>query len=329
MELIPLAREFFTPGAISEPQALELEQQFRSEPSSLVVLARMVADEGRAPISPVTVASRRATQAISVLEGAAARDSLEAIILSPAPEIPLQWLHDAGLLRLLVPDLEATVEFTQEAGRKHKDVWEHTKLVVRQAPARAAVRWAALLHDIGKVPTRRFLPDGRVHFHRHAEVGARMFDAIARRFAFERSLQRAVRFLILHHLRANQYVATWTESAVRRFDREMGDHLQDLLDLSRADVTSRREERRREAARNIDQLRARITDLRAVDARLPTLPTGIGDVLMRHYKAAPGRWVGDFKRALEAAIERGELEPRREAEYYVAWIDAKGLTPPS
>ena len=77
-----------------------------------------------------------------------------------------------------LPELEATVDFSQEAGRKHKDVWEHTKQVVRQSVPRPAVRWAALLHDIGKVPTRTFTPDGGVHFHRHSEVGARMFEDV-------------------------------------------------------------------------------------------------------------------------------------------------------
>ena len=91
-------------------------------------------------------------------------------------DVGLQWMHDAGVLAVLLPELEATVDFSQEAGRRHKDVWEHTKQVVRQSVPNPLVRWAALLHDIGKVPTRVMLPDGRVNFHRHAEVGARMWD---------------------------------------------------------------------------------------------------------------------------------------------------------
>ena len=77
----------------------------------------------------------------------------------------------------------------------HKDVWAHTRQVVKQAVPRPAVRWAALLHDIGKVPTRTFTQNG-VHFHGHAEVGARMFDKVCRRLPFEREMARKVRFLI-------------------------------------------------------------------------------------------------------------------------------------
>src|SRR5437660_1178973 len=83
---------------------------------------------------------------------------------------------------------------------------------------------AALLHDIGKVPTRTFTPVG-VHFHGHAEVGARMFDKVVQRIPFDRDQRQTVRFLIKHHLRSNQYSESWTDSAVRRFAREMQAHL--------------------------------------------------------------------------------------------------------
>lgn len=322
-----LALDLFTPGALTESQVSTVEQAFRSDPTGLARLAHQVAEAGRPPVAPVTSAARRITQPMPLLEGPDVRAPLDALLVAPHPEIALQWLHDAGLLKLLLPELEATVDFTQEADRKHKDVWEHTKLVVLQAPLRANVRWAALLHDIGKVPTRTFLPNGKVHFHRHAEVGARMFDSIGRRLGFERVERRCIRFLILHHLRANQYQPTWTDSAVRRFDRESGDYLDDLADLSRADITSKREERRREAWRNLDQLRQRILALREEDARLPLLPSGIGDALMAHYKRSPGRWIAEVKESLEKAIQSGELEPRREAEYYVAWIDANDRLP--
>ena len=132
----------------------------------------------------------------------------------------------------------------------HKDVWKHTKQVVRQAEPRLEVRWAALLHDIGKIRTRSISPAGEVHFFGHAEVGARMFDRIDRRiplFAADAALKKSVRFLILHHLRASQYDASWTDSAVRRFAKDVGPALDDLLCLSRADITTKRPEKERRA----------------------------------------------------------------------------------
>jgi poly(A) polymerase len=149
-----------------------------------------------------------------------ARQELERCLLGRDVDQALEWLHAVGAVNLLLPELEACVDLAQEAGRMHKDVWDHTKLVVKQSVRRPAVRWAALLHDIGKVPTRTFTKNG-VHVHGHAEVGARMFDKVARRLPFEHEDRKKIRFLIKHHLRSNQYGERWTDNAVRRFARDM------------------------------------------------------------------------------------------------------------
>src|SRR6185295_10529431 len=172
--------------------------------------------------------AREIAPEVAALPAARLRAAIESILLAPQLGEGLQWLHRAGVLGLVLPEVDATVDFSQEAGRRHKDVWEHTKQVVVQAPPKPLVRWSALLHDIGKVPTRVMLPDGKVTFHRHAEVGARMFDTVSRRLGFEREDRQRIRFLILHHLRANAYDPNWTDAAVRRFDHEMGPCLDDL-----------------------------------------------------------------------------------------------------
>lgn len=255
------------------------------------------------------------------LAPATVRDGLEALILQSGAPAGLQWLQETGALRACLPELDATVNFSQEAGRRHKDVWEHTKQVVWQAERRPSVRWAALLHDIGKVKTRSITPDGKVCFHRHSEVGARMFDEVSRRLGFDGPTRRTLRFLILHHLRPNSYLESWTDSAVRRFTREMGEYLPDLLDLSRADITSRRPGRRQEGLENIDRLSLRLSDLRKADAELPILPSGVGNVIMEHFALPPSRLIGDLKRALEIAVEGGELEARQDSSYYLPFVE--------
>ena len=292
----------------------------RNDPSWVFEAARRCAVEERLPPADVTHAARAQAEATRSLSPELVRGELEQMLLGRGVHVALQWLHDSGLLAVWLPELEATVDFSQEAGRRHKDVWEHTKQVVRQSVPRPAVRWAALLHDIGKVPTRTFTPDGGVHFHRHSEVGARMFEDTARRFRFDKPMKQKLKFLILHHLRPNQYDASWTDSAVRRFDRELQEHLTDLLDLSRADITSARPGKRQNALRNISELSARIQKLREEDAKVPPLPTGIGNVIMEHFQLPPSRQIGDLKRQLEVAVETGELESRREAEYYLAYV---------
>jgi poly(A) polymerase len=290
---------------------------------TVLVCATAISESGALPPAEVTDAAR----ALAGLDAspAAVREELERMLVQRNVHLALQWLHEIGAMARLLPELEATVDFSQEAGRKHKDVWEHTKQVVRQAIPDPAVRWAALLHDIGKVPTRTFTPDGGVHFHGHAEVGARMFDTVAKRLSFERPQRQKIRFLILHHLRANQYSRSWTDSAVRRFDREMGEHLEDLLALSRADITSKRPGRRQELLAQISGLHARIRDLRELDAKQPPLPTGLGTSISERFGIPPSRKIGDLKRALEEACERGELEERRDDAYYLDWLAKSGL----
>jgi poly(A) polymerase len=319
----PLPELFDAPDDAAHRAALA--ERFRGLPADILACATAIAADGRLPGAGFTVVARAEIAALDRAQPPLVRDELTRMLVGHNVHLALQWLHDVGAMAKLLPELEATVDFSQESGRKHKDVWEHTKQVVRQAIPDPAVRWAALLHDIGKVPTRTFTPDGGVHFHGHAEVGARMFDPIARRLAFERPSRQKVRFLILHHLRANQYAASWTDSAVRRFDREMGEHLDDLLCLSRADITSKRPGRRQELLVQINQLQTRIRDLRELDAKQPPLPTGLGTSIGDRFGIPPSRRIGDLKRALEEACERGELEERREDAYYLDWLAHSGL----
>ena len=295
-------------------------------PDALLEVARLVATDNRLPDPAITEAARQAAPALLELGPDRLRSGIEAVIMGKGLDLGLQWMHDSGVLRTVLPELEATVDFSQEAGRRHKDVWEHTKQVVRQSVPTPAVRWAALLHDVGKVPTRVLLPDGRVTFHRHAEIGARMFDPIAKRLGFERPLRQKIRFLILHHLRANAYEAAWTDAAVRRFDHEMGGDLDDLLDLSRADVTSRRPGRRQEAVANIHALKERILAIRELDARVPPLPPGLGNAIMEAFSLPPSRRIGDIRKLCQDSVERGELEERRDADYYVDYLRRTGVT---
>src|SRR5580693_910650 len=244
------------------------------------------------------------------------------VVMGEDPETGLDELLETGALAALFPEVHAMVGFGDGEWR-HKDVWKHTKQVVRQAVPRLELRWAALFHDIGKMKTRSITPDGKVHFLGHAEVGTRMFDKLDRRlglFAPEPPLKETVRFLILHHLRANQYSPDWTDSAVRRFARELGVHLEDLLCLARADITTKRPEKKRRGLQQIEELQHRIGQLAAEDALVPALPGGIGDEIMRAFGLPPSRKVGDLKRMLEEAAQTGEVASHQPAEAYIEFL---------
>jgi poly(A) polymerase len=292
----------------------------------LEIAGAIAADGSRWPPDAVTALAAEHAPRLADADRARLRAAVEQMLLGRDVDTALEWLHETGILAVLFPELAATVDLVQESGRQHKDVWAHTKQVVRQAVRRPLVRWAALLHDIGKVPTRTFTPEG-VHFHGHAEVGARMFDKVHPRFAFARDERQAIRFLVKHHLRTNQYGDQWTDSAVRRFHREMGPHMTDLLDLSRADITSKRPGRRKQLLEQISALADRVERLAEEDARLPPLPSGVGNAIMAEFEIPPSRLIGELKRALEQAIEQGALEPRREDAYYVAYLARHGMVP--
>jgi len=242
------------------------------------------------------------------------------------PHTALQWLRDAGLLVQLLPELDATHDFSQEGGRRHKDVWDHTKTVVRQAVPRPIVRWAAALHDIGKVPTRRFLPGGKVTFHGHAEEGVRMFRrGPVKRIGFPEDVRTTIEALILFHLRPGQYEPGWTDSAVRRFHRETEPFLRDLLDLGRADITSKRPGKRAACLRSIHALAERIEALAAEDAKPKPLPAGLGNLLMSGLELPPGKHLGDLRKKLEALYEAGEVLGGQPAEYYLDVVRERSL----
>jgi poly(A) polymerase len=206
---------------------------------------------------------------------------------------------------------------------RHKDVWKHTKQVVKQSVPRLEVRWGALLHDIGKPKTRRIDDGGTVTFHGHAEAGASMFrKRVADRLGFEGAQRERVHFLILHHLRAAQYDEEWTDAAVRRFYNQMTNGLRDLLDLSRADITTKRPEKRRRGVRQISLLAKRIRDLQEEDHKVAPLPKGLGTEIMQAFGVPPSKRLGDLMKQLTAAAEAGQVDPQKPADYYIDYLAA-------
>lgn len=279
----------------------------------------LCAAQSGSPESPIELVR---PQDLGDLRAVDLRPQLDEMIVSKHADAGLDCLLTSGLLEALLPEVEALVGFGDGEWR-HKDVWKHTKQVVIQTVPKLEVRWSALFHDIGKVKTRTISDGGEVHFFGHAEVGARMFDKLDRRvalFSEDVALKKEIRFLVLHHLRASGYEGQWTDSAVRRFTREMGPYLEDLLCLSRADITTKRPEKKRRGIRQIHELSERVTALAEIDARVPPLPKGVGESLVSEFGLPRAKIIGDIKRALEAACDSGEIESGRESDYYVDFV---------
>ena len=250
------------------------------------------------------------------------REQMDRLLCAKFPEPGLDAIESVGGLDAWIPEVAAMVGFGDNEWR-HKDVWKHTKQVVKQSVPRLEVRWGALLHDIGKPKTRRIDERGNVSFHGHAEVGAAMFrKRVADRLGFEGEQRERIHFLILHHLRAAQYDDTWTDAAVRRFYKQMGQGLRDLLDLSRADITTKRPEKRRRGVRQISLLAKHIRDLQEEDSKVAPLPKGLGTVIMKEFGVPPSKRLGDLMQQLKAAVDAGDLEAEQPAEHYIAYLAA-------
>jgi poly(A) polymerase len=246
------------------------------------------------------------------------RAHFDRILLARHADLGLDALLATGVLGAVMPEVQALVGLNDYEWR-HKDVWRHTKQVVAQSIPRLPIRWAALLHDIGKPKTRR-MEGTTVSFIGHPDVGARLFDRLEKReklFATDPDLRAAIRFLVLYHQRASQYESDWTDSAVRRFARELGAHLPELLLLARADMTTKNRAKKRRMMYSIKELQDRITALAKEDAKVPPLPTGVGDAIMEAFGIPPSRLIGDMKRWLEELVEDGELPSQGPFEVYV------------
>ena len=272
-------------------------------------------DDPPATLGPDEIAALPVTQL---------RQGMGELLLGRYAQHGLEALLCTGILKVWLPEVHALVGFGDGEWR-HKDVWKHTKQVVWQSVPRLAVRWGALLHDVGKVHTRSIDERGQVHFFGHSEVGAAMFRRrIGPRLQLPTELHQRVHFLILHHLRASQYDGTWTDSAVRRFYKEMGSGLKDLLDLSRADITTKRVEKRRRGLRQISELSRRIADLIKRDSIVPPLPKGLGTAIGERFGIPPSKRIGDLRRWLEQEVEAGRIEPHKGVGYYLAVLVEHG-----
>lgn len=247
------------------------------------------------------------------------RALLDEIICGEHVHDGLELLLRFGVFKALIPEL-CNIKNLGDADGLHKDVWTHTKNVVSGVPASPDLRWGALFHDIGKSATRRFI-DGKVTFHNHDIVGARMVDGIQHRiglFNDDPLLYATVKQLVLEHLRPASYKATWTDSAVRRLISECGDKgfFEKLMLLSRADLTTKQDAKRRRALAKAAELEERVKLVIASD-NAPKLPKGTMGIIISRLGKPPGKWANDVRLELEQMMSRGILKPTEDVDYYV------------
>lgn len=304
------------------------EESFSDDPLRMLRAARFIAGYGLEPDPDVVRAAAAMAHRLEVVSAERIRDELHKLLVVDDPAPGLWFLHDAGLFEQFLPEIPA-MRLEQDPIHRHKDVLAHTIAVVGNVRARKAdgepntlTRMAALLHDIAKPKTRGYGPKG-VTFHHHEVVGARMARARLEALRESNDFVDDVTRLVELHLRFHGYGegdGGWTDSAVRRFVRDAGHLLDELLELTRSDCTTRNERKARMLRQRIDALEERIARLREQEELAAIRPDLDGNAVMALLGIGPGREVGEAMRyLLELRLDEGPLGEEEAARRLRDW----------
>ncbi|WP_406360899.1 CCA tRNA nucleotidyltransferase [Streptomyces sp. NBC_00715] len=291
------------------------EASFSDDPLRMMRAARFAAQLDFEVAPEVVAAMTDMAGRIEIVSAERVRDELNKLILSAHPRKGLTLLVDTGLAEYVLPELPA-LRLESDEHHRHKDVYEHTLIVLEQAMALEeegpdlVLRLAALLHDIGKPRTRRFENDGRVSFHHHEVVGAKMTKKRMTALKYSNDLVKDVSRLVELHLRFHGYgTGEWTDSAVRRYVRDAGPLLGRLHKLTRSDCTTRNKRRAAALSRAYDGLEDRIGQLQEQEELDAIRPDLDGNQIMEILDIGPGPAIGQaYKFLLELRLENGPME---------------------
>ncbi|MEA3020094.1 MAG: poly(A) polymerase [Actinomycetota bacterium] len=286
---------------------LSPDESFSDDPLRMLRAARFMAGYDLRPDADLVDAVKRMHERLEIVSAERIRDELDKLLVVERPGPGLWFLVDTGLAGEFLPELPG-LALEQDPIHRHKDVLAHTIAVVEKTSADKILRLAALLHDIGKPKTRSFVAGGRVTFHHHEVVGARMARERMQALRYPHDEIDAVTRLVELHLRFHTFKMGWTDSAVRRYVRDAGVLLDRLNELTRCDCTTRDARKAQALDRRMDELEARIAELREREELDRIRPDLDGNQVMRHLGIRPGRVIGDaLTMLLEARLEEGPL----------------------
>ena len=320
-----LARRISTPGAP--------EVSFGDDPLRMLRAARFTSQLGFTVADDTVRAMAELAPRLEIVSVERISDELSKLLRTDDPVPGIRLLVDTGIAQLVLPEIPALrLEVDEHA--HHKDVYEHSLTVLRQAidleksrghSVDLVLRLAALLHDIGKPSTRRIEGGGVVTFHHHDVVGAKLAAKRLKALRFDNDTVASVARLIELHLRFFGYTdGAWTDSAVRRYVRDAGDQLERLHILTRADVTTRNRRKADRLGFAYDDLEERIAAIAEAEGIAAVRPDLDGEQIMAILGLAPGREVGEaYRFLLDLRLDEGPLGPEEAEVRLRAWWSSR------
>ncbi|WP_413774976.1 CCA tRNA nucleotidyltransferase [Actinocorallia sp. A-T 12471] len=331
--------EFVDPfGGLEDLKAKRLrtpglpEDSFNDDPLRMLRAARFVAQLGFTVDPAVMAAMKEMSGRIEIVSAERVQAELSKLLCGPYPRAGLAVLDASGLAAHVLPELPA-LRLEIDEHHRHKDVYEHSLIVLDQAIAQEedgpdlVLRLAALLHDIGKPRTRAHLPGGRVSFHHHEVVGAKLTKKRLMALKYPKDVVSDVSRLVELHLRFHGYgEGEWTDSAVRRYVRDAGHLLPRLHKLTRADCTTRNRRKAERLARTYDALEERIARLADEEELGRIRPDLDGVEIQEVLGIKPGPLVGRaYKFLLDLRLDKGPQDKETAKEALLAWARDEGV----
>nr|WP_308283260.1 CCA tRNA nucleotidyltransferase [Pseudonocardia nigra] len=308
------------------------EESFADDPLRMLRAARFVSQLGLTPAPRVLAAMTAMAGELARITRERVQTELSKLICGTHPRRAIELMVDTGLADQVLPEVPA-MRLAIDEHMQHKDVYTHSLVVMEQAIDRETdgpdlvLRLAALLHDIGKPDTRRKESDGRVSFHHHEVVGAKMTRKRLRELRYPKSVVDEVSQLVFLHLRFHGYgTGEWTDSAVRRYVTDAGPLLDRLHKLVRSDCTTRNRRRAAALQRSYDSLEERIAQLRKKEELDAIRPDLDGNAIMQLLGIPPGPLVGKaYKHLLALRMERGPMTREQAEAELRSWAEQNGV----